>query len=139
MQKSFKLASDQYYKPTGTPARSAKFYSLFTSGFNHVLKNHLPPVHWNARKLQRETRLTLAHLRSGWCNKIGNCQARIAPDIIDLCLNCSQVAHTTKHLFNCLSKPTYRLVTDYWTYESQDFLDCRFYSTFQNVLLARLD
>ncbi|XP_067636615.1 uncharacterized protein [Eurosta solidaginis] len=73
---------------------------------NPVLKVKYPKLAEEERILPRETRVTLAQLRSGYCNRLNSYISRINPDIQNVCPACNVSPHDTNHLFNCNVEPT---------------------------------
>ena len=82
---------------------------------NAVLNEQPPPVHKSEETLPRETRATLAQLRSGYSNFLASYKARIAENIQDVCPNCNDSPHNTQQIFNCQACPTTLTVTDLWS------------------------
>ena len=79
---------------------------LNTVSENRVLQNPAPEICPSEKTLPRETRSTLAQLRSGFSSHLNSYLCRIREDIQDICPDCGESGHTTAHLFNCSSKPT---------------------------------
>ena len=91
-----------------------------TSMANNKVLNATPPKISDSEKaLPRETRSTLAQLRSGYSNYLNSYKARISQNqptpIQDICPHCNDASHTTKHLFNCRGNPTTLNVRDLWS------------------------
>ena len=82
---------------------------------NRVLSVRPPLVDPSEKSLPRETRTTLAQLRSGFSNIIQNYRARIIPSEVDACPDCHLAPHDTAQLFNCASRPTNLTASDLWT------------------------
>ena len=78
-----------------------------------------PKISDSEKALPRETRSTLAQLRSGYSNYLNSYKARISQNqptpIQDICPHCNDASHTTKHLFNCRGNPTTLNVRDLWS------------------------
>ena len=80
-----------------------------------LLGGYPPPIADAEACLPRPTRLTLSQLRSGFCNLLKSYRARVEPMIEDVCPQCNQGPHDTRHLFACLSRPTSLTVESLWT------------------------
>ena len=80
---------------------------------NKVLLAPPPQIDLSERKLPRQTRATLAQLRSGYSNYLNSYKARIDNSVQDKCPSCDQ-QHTTAHLFPCVNNPTTLNVKDLW-------------------------
>ena len=87
---------------------------------NKVLLAPLPQIDLSERKLPRQTRATLAQLRSGYSNYLHSYKARIDNSIQDKCSSCDQ-QHTTAHLFTCVNNLTKLNVKDLWFKPIEDF------------------
>ena len=78
--------------------------------FHKVLNAAPPKISDSEKVLPRETRSTLAQLRSGYSNYLNSYKARISQNqptpIIDTCPHCNDASHTTNHLFSCRNNPT---------------------------------
>ena len=82
---------------------------------NKVLLAPPPQIHKSEKCLPRATRATLSQLRSGYSNFLNSYKARINPTIQDVCPNCNQHSHTTRHLFECPNNRTNLTTRDLWT------------------------
>ncbi len=82
---------------------------------NKVLLAKPPPIHSSERCLPRATRTTLAQLRSSYSTYLNSYKARIDPSVQDICPNCNNHSHTTRHLFNCPNNITNLTARDLWT------------------------
>ncbi len=82
---------------------------------NKVLLAPPPQIHKSEKCLPRVTRATLSQLRSGYSNFLNSYKARINPTIQDVCPNCNQHSHTTRHLFECPNNRTNLTTRDLWT------------------------
>ena len=87
---------------------------------NKVLLAPLPQIDLSERKLPRQTRATLAQLRSGYSNYLNSYKARIDNSVQDKCPSCDQ-QHTTAHLFTCVNNLTTLNVKDLWFKPIEDF------------------
>uniref|UniRef100_A0A8D8WGE2 Uncharacterized protein n=2 Tax=Cacopsylla melanoneura TaxID=428564 RepID=A0A8D8WGE2_9HEMI len=83
---------------------------------NRVLGINPPPeISEEEKQLSRSTRVTLAQLRSGWCNRLQSYKSRIDPTVDDKCPTCNTAEHTVQHLFQCPAKPTTLTPESLWT------------------------
>ncbi len=82
---------------------------------NKVLNAVPPPINAAEKQLPRQTRATLAQLRSGYSNYLYSFKSRLNPTIQDTCPLCSNAGHTTQHLFECPNNRTDLTVRDLWT------------------------
>jgi len=89
--------------------------SLSHMSNNRVLNCRPPPIDNSEKSLPRETRTTLAQLRSGWSVTLMSYNARINIGTSDACPVCQNSPHDTPHLFNCPSNPTNLTVIDLWS------------------------
>ena len=89
--------------------------TISTYPHNTVLNAPTPQIHKDEQHLSRNTRTTLAQLRTGYSKTLNSYMNRIDPNTPDTCTNCQQPGHTTTHLFNCPNKPTTLTPTDLWT------------------------
>ena len=74
-----------------------------------------PPIHKDEQDLSRNTRTTLAQLRTGYSKTLQSYHHRLDPTTPDTCPLCNQPGHTTTHLFNCPKRPTNLTPTNLWT------------------------
>ena len=58
-------------------------------------------------RVPRESRVTLAQLRSGYCSRLNFYLFRIDPDIPNIYPACNVPTHDTNHLFACPMNPTH--------------------------------
>ena len=65
-----------------------------------------------SRLRSRQTRSTLAQLRSGYSVSLRSYQSRLDPTIQDACPDCGKPGHTTNHLFLC--RPTTLTTAALW-------------------------
>ena len=84
---------------------------------NLVLNEPAPEIHKSERSLSRKARVTLAQLRSGYSSHLNTFLNRINPTKYPdpNCPDCSLAPHTTAHLFNCSTNPTYLTPRSLWT------------------------
>ena len=82
---------------------------------NKVLNAVPPPINAAEKQLPRQTRATLAQLRSGYSNYLHSFKSRLNPTIQDTCPLCLNAGHTTQHLFECPNNRTDLTVQDLWT------------------------
>ncbi|XP_059219026.1 uncharacterized protein LOC106085920 [Stomoxys calcitrans] len=83
---------------------------------NVVLGERPPPIAPEEIDLPRQTRVVLAQLRSGRCSRLNSHRARIDADVQDVCPDCNQGPHDTRHLFNCPARPTRLRPRSLWTH-----------------------
>ncbi len=81
---------------------------------NPVLNTPAPNINKDEKNLPRKTRSTLAQLRSGYSSYLNSYLSRINEDFQNVCPNCNQTPHDTKHIFNCPVKPTTLTVKSLW-------------------------
>lgn len=81
---------------------------------NKVLNSTPPQVSSDERKLPRQTRTTLAQLRSGYSRFLNSYMNRLDPTIIDACPRCNDTPHDARHLFECPEQPTTLTTLDLW-------------------------
>ncbi|GAB0099134.1 hypothetical protein DMENIID0001_149740 [Sergentomyia squamirostris] len=83
---------------------------------NRVLGTSPPPISEDELSLPRETRCTLAQLRSGFCRLLNNYRHRLDPEVHDKCADCGHAPHDVGHLFECPQKPNpgHLDVADLW-------------------------
>ena len=74
---------------------------------NGVLGVQTPLIAEQELEFPRETRVTLAQLRSGYCSRLNSYLPRLDPDIQNLCPACNGSSHDTNHLFACPMNPTH--------------------------------
>jgi hypothetical protein len=86
-----------------------------TSAENVVLGHNPPNIASEEKKLTRTARTRLAQLRSGFSRALKHYLHRIDPATPDVCPNCHDTPHDTKHLFNCIAHPTILKIIDLWT------------------------
>ena len=100
---------------------------ISNNSHNPVLNEPAPPIHKDELKLPRRTRSTLSQLRSGYSSYLNSYLSRISSDnsIQNVCQNCNQSPHDTKHLFSCPAKPTRLTARSLWDrpIESAEFLN----------------
>ncbi|XP_017470530.1 PREDICTED: uncharacterized protein LOC108362171 [Rhagoletis zephyria] len=89
--------------------------SLSTRNDNIVLGGRPPPIDPEEIELPRETRCTLAQLRSGWCHRLNSYLSRLNTQVENTCPACGQGPHDTQHLFTCTSNPTTLTPEALWT------------------------
>ena len=82
---------------------------------NKVLNSKPPEINQSEKELPRDTRTTLAQLRSSYSPFLKTYLHRINRSDSDLCPHCQRNAHTTNHLFECPSNPTNLRPNDLWT------------------------
>ncbi|XP_049316536.1 uncharacterized protein LOC125779305 [Bactrocera dorsalis] len=82
---------------------------------NGVLGVKAPPIADEELQLPRETRVTLAQLRSGYCSRLNSYLSRIDPDISNICPACNESPHDTGHLFACPTNPTHLTPSSLWS------------------------
>lgn len=82
---------------------------------NVVLGSKPPAIHKSEADLPRQTRTTLAQLRSGWCRSLNSYMSRLDPTIDNVCPKCGNGPHDTAHLFQCPANHTELIVTNLWT------------------------
>ena len=82
---------------------------------NGVLRVKPPPIADVELELPRETRVTLAQLRSGYCNRLNSYLSRIDPDILNICPAYNEAPHDTNHLFACPTNPTHLTPFSLWS------------------------
>ena len=82
---------------------------------NAVLGEHPPSIADSEKSLPRQTRVTLAQLRSGYSKYLNSYLARVNPEIVDVCPQCGCSHHTTRHLFECPLRPTTLTTRSLWT------------------------
>ena len=82
--------------------------TIRTQSDNKVLQAPAPAIDKTEATLPRQTRTTLAQLRSGYSTHLNSFLNRIDPTShpSDLCPKCNLAPHTTSHLFNCTANPT---------------------------------
>jgi hypothetical protein len=86
-----------------------------TTSKNKVIGRRPPDINDEEKLLPRETRSTLAQLRSGYSSMLNDFQSRISNNKAkNKCPNCRGTPHTTKHLFNCPAAKTTLNVMDLW-------------------------
>lgn len=83
---------------------------------NVVLGGWPPPVDRSEATLPRETRCTLAQLRSGYSCFTRAYMARIDPTYDATCSDCTLEEHTVNHLFSCPARPTTLVAEDLWNF-----------------------
>ena len=81
---------------------------------NGVLSAEAPEVDQEETTLPRQTRTTLAQLRSGYCSSLNTHKFRINTSPTPACPCFRQADHTTQHLFDCLEHPTGLTPLDLW-------------------------
>lgn len=81
---------------------------------NKVLDRPPPLVNIEEKHLPRNTRTTLAQLRSGWCKRLNSYLSRIDNTITDNCPDCGATPHDVVHIFNCPRNPTRLQPIDLW-------------------------
>ena len=79
-----------------------------------VLNAPPPKISDSVKDLPRAARTTLAQLRSSYSTFLNSYKARIDNNATDQCPSCP-AAHTTDHLFNCLTNLTNLTARDLWT------------------------
>ena len=91
---------------------------------NKVLNAPPPPISESEKKLPRSTRVKLAELRSGYSKLLNSYMSRIDPEVRDVCPDCQESLHDTKHLFECKKKPTHLTIDSLWlmSVEAASFL-----------------
>ncbi len=92
---------------------------------NKVLNTRPPAINIQEEKtLSRQTRSTLAQLRSGYSTFLQSTISRFDTSKSIRCPDCNIADHTTEHLFNCTFKTTTLSPTDLWTQpkKSAEFL-----------------
>ena len=72
------------------------------------------PIFESEKKLPRSTRVKLAQLRSGYSKLLNSYMSRIDPEVRDVCPDCQESPHDTKHLFECKKKPTHFTIDSLW-------------------------
>ncbi|XP_054088079.1 uncharacterized protein LOC128922244 [Zeugodacus cucurbitae] len=82
---------------------------------NGVLKTKPPPIADEELELPRETRVTLAQLRSGYCSRLNSYLSRLNPDIQNTCPACNESPHDSNHLFVCPMNPTHLTPLSLWS------------------------
>jgi hypothetical protein len=91
-----------------------------TTSKNKVIGCHPPDINDEEKHLPRETRSTLAQLRSGYSSILNDFQSRISNNKVkNKCPNCRGTSHTTNHLFNCPAAKTTLNVMDLWNNPTQ--------------------
>ena len=73
---------------------------------NRVLNAPTPEISKEEKCLPRQTRTTLAQLRSGFCAKLKDYLHRIGRSDDDICPDCNSAPASSSHLFSCPSHPT---------------------------------
>ena len=89
--------------------------TISNQAVNPVLNTPAPAIDDSERKLPRKARTKLSQLRSGYSSMLNSYLSRIRNDVQDICPDCQLEPHTSKHLFNCVAKPTDLKVRDLWT------------------------
>ncbi len=107
------LPEDEYKSKLKLIHTTSVARSINQMAQNKVLLSPPPPIDLSEKKLPRQTRATLAQLRSGYSIYLNSYKARIDNTIQDKCPDCDQ-PHTTTHLFNCVNNPTTLNVNDLW-------------------------
>ena len=114
----------QYLLPVTRNTLKSKYKAIHTSEVakalekypsNKVLGTNPPEVSAEESSLSRITRSRLSQLRSGFSRLLNSYLHRINPDTADTCPQCNVSPHNTRHLFNCLARPTNLQVQDLWT------------------------
>ena len=82
---------------------------------NKVLNSKPPDINNSEQELDRNVRVELSRLRSGYSRLLNSYMSRIDPSIQDVCPRCDLSPHNTQHLFNCPRNPTTLTKTDLWT------------------------
>ncbi len=82
---------------------------------NGVLRIKPPPIADVELELPRETRVTLAQLRSGYCSRLNSYLSRIDLDIPNTCPACNESLHDTNHPFACPTNPTHLTPFSLWS------------------------
>ncbi len=119
-QISYPDMSPESYKKQLKYVHTSCVQNEISSMANNKVLNAAPPKISDSEKvLPRETRSTLAQLRSGYSNYLNSYKARISQNqptpIIDTCPHCNDASHTTNHLFSCRNNPTTLNVRDLWS------------------------
>ena len=81
---------------------------------NNKVLNAPPPPISESEKLLRSTRVKLAQLRGGYSKLLNSYMSRIDPEVRDVCPDCQESPHDTKHLFQCKNKPTHLKIDSLW-------------------------
>ena len=114
----------QYLLPVTRNTLKSKYKTIHTSEVakaldkyppNKVLGTNPPEVSAEESSLSRITRSRLSQLRSGFSRLLNSYLHRINNDTADTCPQCNVSPHNTRHLFNCLARPTNLQVQDLWT------------------------
>ena len=81
---------------------------------NKVLNAPAPEISPLEKNLPRATRRTLAQLRSGYSPFLKTYLNRIGKEEDDLCPDCKEEPHTTRHIFECSARPTTLTMLSLW-------------------------
>ena len=81
---------------------------------NKVLGHQPPEINKDEKRLPRQTRTTLAQIRSGYSPHLQTYLHQIGQAEHDLCPKCNLHPHTATHLFNCPNDPTDLNPIDLW-------------------------
>ena len=95
---------------------SAVRSSIENASDNKVLGHAAPEINISEKSLPRETRVSLAQLRSGYSSKLFSFLHDLWPNRYDsdLCPKCRASRHDTAHLFACPMDPTHLTPLDLW-------------------------
>ena len=95
---------------------SAVRSSIENASDNKVLGHAAPEINVSEKSLPRETRVSLAQLRSGYSSKLFSYLHDLWPNRYDsdLCPKCRASRHDTAHLFACPMDPTHLTPLDLW-------------------------
>ena len=93
-------------------AQSDAVRTSIESSSSKLLNDRPPHISTAEQTLPRETRTTLAQLRTGHSRILGQYMNRIDPTARNHCHDCGNSPHDTHH---CTSKPTTLTVESLWT------------------------
>ena len=110
---------------TGLKLLHTQEVTQFRNNNSKLLGTCPPDLHSSEEKLDRNTRVRLSQLRSGYSPLLNSFNSRIDRNIEDKCNNCQSHGHTTDHLFNCPNRPTNLTIHSLWEdpVSAADFLD----------------
>ena len=92
---------------------------------NPVLNAPAPVINPTEKNLPRQTRSLLFQLRSGYSSHLNSYLSRIRENVQNICPNCNQTPHDTRHLLNCPARPTRLTTRSLWEnpVETAEFLE----------------